>query len=726
MDHLDVTKVADMLGVSPGVAFVIACHEICWQLLQELAEKKVLAVPRIVAEAGTETSQAYQLVSLVIIQVAKLPLLETKMSEQEAQAIDEFRRIKARILAGQSYDDTSTPLHAALSHFSTLKPGQTRDYFTGLDILRAPLPPEKLEEGSVCPVFAGDRELADTFVVAYSKGRWIWIGNMGSNGDWRPAKPTFEKWARERIKQIAAPEGSGGQRASEAPAPGKSTGNRVLSLDGKDDCVRIADSKSLQSFTEAITIEVWLKASSFYPENGAISSIIRKNVASGEENFLLRFRNIDGSLCVQMGLGDMGTLQVSYEFAVKRWYHLAGTYDGRTITVFINGLAVANLNTFGRLYIDQSDLYIGKGDPEYLHGECFHGELDEIRIWNVARSQKEIQAAMNSTLTGKEQGLIAYWNFDDGTAKDMSPHSNDGTISGDAQIVESPRPASLAPGQRKPNKLVSWWKFENDANDSAGANHGTIHGNPAYVDGKVGRAISLDGDDCVGFGNSSTLDFGAGDWTVSAWIKTTQSGTEPANRGTVFAKGGDEAGGIRYALAVNEEYLGTIVLTTDDDTYKVQAMGRTVVNDGNWRHVVGTRNADRLRVYVDGALDGETDLPPECDLSGASQHNAYIGVITDHRDGSLSKYFVGLIDEVCIFACALDANSVRVLYSGTDPMKVADRATPVGPVQTIAADGAPLPGKGNINIATALILVLGLAGLIGVIVLFLVRSSIRR
>jgi len=467
---------------------------------------------------------------------------------------------------------------------------------------------------------------------------------------------------------------SPGAAAQEKTGPAESAVNRILSLDGDGDCVRVADSQSLQSFTEAITIEVWLKASSFYADNWAISSIIRKNVAAGAENFLLRFRNIDGSLCVQMGLGEMGTLRASYEFAVNKWYHLAGTYDGRTITVLVNGLAVANQNTSGRLHIDQSDLYIGKGDPEYIYGECFHGALDEIRIWNVARSPEEIRATMNTPLTGKEAGLVAYWNFDDGTAKDLSGHGNDGVLIEDAQIAESPHPASLAPAQKEPSRLVAWWKLDNDANDSAGANHGTPHGNPTYVAGKSGQAISFDGNDYVDCGNASSLSFGTGDWTVSAWIKTTQSGTEPENRGTVFANGGDEAGGIRYALAVNEEYLGTIVLTTDNDVYKVQATGRTVVNDGVWHHVVGMRNASQLRVYVDGALDGTSPLPAGYDLSGASQHNAYIGVITDHRDNSLFKYFVGLIDEVCIFGGAIDVNGVRALYSGEDPVMVAKTA----------------------------------------------------
>ena len=832
------------------------------------------------------------------------PLLESEISDEEARAIEEFRRIKELILAGESYNDSSTPLRAVLTRFSTWKP-EDRDYFMGLDILRAPLPSAKPEEGSIWPVYAGDTELADTFIMVYSKGQWIWLGNMGNNYDWHLAMPAIEKLAREKIGQSFLSDDSDNTPSAGAQTPDESAGNRVLSLDGGGDYVLVADSQSLHSFSDAITIEVWVKASS-YAEYGDINSIIRKNVASGAENFLLRFRDIDGNLRVQMSLIGIGIVGAQHEFTVGKWYHLAGTYDGSTMTVFINGQSIESEITSGSLTIDESELFIGKGDPEFRSGEYFHGALDEIRVWNVARSQEEIRAAMNASLTGEEDGLVVYLNFDDGTAKDLSGHGNDGILNGEARIVESPRPASVAVQKEQPNmllawlrldeadsndvadssgnayggklignpqwrpadgkvggalefdgegdcvqigdesafdiagpitiaawfkvntfdkrwqalitkgdtswrlqrsaeddtlafhctgitsatsqrpegiegkknvndgqwhhvvgvydgsaillyidgvldnsskasgeismndsaviiggnseqsgrewkglidevdiisgaidanavhalytgadpiviaqtanprlqssdKLVAWWKFENDANDSAGANHGTIHGNPTYVEGKVGRAINLDGDDYVDFGNPDTLDFGTSDWTISAWIKTTQTGINQQddallNRGTVFANGGDEAGGIRYALAVNEGQLGSITLTTDDDMSKVQAISRTAVNDGDWHHVVGMRNAGQLHVYVDGVLDEGGYLSAGYDLSGASQHNAYIGVITDHRDNSLYKHFVGLIDELCIFGAAIDANGVRSLYAGEDPIAVAQKA----------------------------------------------------
>jgi len=929
MTQLDVKRVADMLDVSPGVAFVIAYHEICWQLLQDLSDKKVLSVPQIVAQAGTKTSDAYQLVSLTTIQSVKDPLLDTEMTTEEAQAIEEYRRIKARILAGESYEDKSTPLHAVLTRFSTWKP-QERDYFMGLDILRAQAPSAKPEEGSLWPVFAGDTELADTFILAYSKGQWIWIGNMGSNFDWNSARPTFEKWARDKIGQEVTANDSVNPSVGEAQAPGDSTGNQVLSLDGQGDCMRVADSQSLRSFSDAITIEVWLKASSFSAESGNVNSIIRKNIIPGAENFLLRFRNVNGTLLLDMGLGsEIGGLQVADEFGVGTWYHLAGTYDGSTITIFVNGLVIDSKNISGQLQIDQSDLYIGRGDPTFSAGEYFHGLLDEIRLWNVTRSQEQIQAAINTPLTGNQEGLIGYWNFDDRTAKDLSDHGNDGILNGDARIVESPRPDSTAPEQEQPSKLlawwkldevdgndvtdssgndcmgtlvgnpqwrsaggkvggalefdgdgdcvqieneaafdipgpitvaawfkvntfdkrwqalitkgdmswrlqryaeddtlafhctgitsvtsqrpegiegkknvndeqwhhvvgvydgsaillyidgvldnsskasgeinmndsaviiggnseqssrewnglidevsiiggvidanavhalytgadpiiiaqtantqlqssdklVAWWKFDNDANDSAGASHGTTHGNPAYADGKVGRAISFDGDDYVDCGNPDSLNFGTGDWAISAWIKTTQSGEEDTNKGTVFANGADGGGGIRYTLAVNEGQTGSITLTTDNDEYKVQAISNTVVNDDAWHHIVGMRNAGQLHLYVDGVLDGGNYLPGEYDLSAASRQNVYIGAITSNDDNSLYKYFVGLIDEVCIFAGAIDAKGVLALYSGEDPVTIAKTALIRPKVQPrpTSRDGAIGDIEGNWRIVS--------------------------
>ena len=124
---------------------------------------------------------------------------------------------------------------------------------------------------------------------------------------------------------------------------------------------------------------------------------------------------------------------------------------------------------------------------------------------------------------------------------------------------------------------------------------------------------------------------------------------------------------------------GLITLTTDDNVTKAQATGNTAVNDDLWHHVAGVRRAAQLLVYVDGAQDGTGTVPAGYDLSGTTQHNAYVGAITDNRDGTIFKYFIGLIDDVQIYDYALSdtdilsvAGSTELYFPLTSPANVSD------------------------------------------------------
>ncbi|HOW65336.1 MAG TPA: S41 family peptidase [Candidatus Paceibacterota bacterium] len=216
--------------------------------------------------------------------------------------------------------------------------------------------------------------------------------------------------------------------------------NRVLALDGEQSFLRVPDSPWFHAISNSITLEAWCMAQSFYPNTGSVNSIMRKNAQAGLENFFLRIRNRSGPRLVEMGLGvKLGILQAPAEIRTGEWYHLAGTYDGQTLAVYVNGVKIQSESVSGNLTIDDSDLLIGKGDPDFSSGEYFHGLLDEIRVWNVSRTQAEIQNALDKPLTGKEAGLVAYWNFDDGTAKDLSGHAIHGRLEGKARIVQATR-----------------------------------------------------------------------------------------------------------------------------------------------------------------------------------------------------------------------------------------------------------------------------------------------
>jgi hypothetical protein len=212
----------------------------------------------------------------------------------------------------------------------------------------------------------------------------------------------------------------------------------MLQLDGQSNFMRVEDGPSLSVFTNEITMELWFKAASFYPNSGAVNCLLRKNVMAGAENFFLRFRIFNGRPRVEMCPGPrIGILQAPSTFAVGRWYHLAGTYDGRVMTIYVNGEKAQSAPARGALLVDDSELVIGKGDPEYSGGEYFHGLIDEVRLWNVARSAEQIRSAMTGSLTGQEAGLVAYWNFEGDSAEDRSTHHNDGDLMEGARILSA-------------------------------------------------------------------------------------------------------------------------------------------------------------------------------------------------------------------------------------------------------------------------------------------------
>ena len=76
------------------------------------------------------------------------------------------------------------------------------------------------------------------------------------------------------------------------------------------------------------------------------------------------------------------------------------------------------------------------GESPGFPGRVFNGKIDEVRIWNVARSQSQIQSTMNTILSQEyysspDSGLVGYWRLDDGTgqtAADLSYYGNDATL----------------------------------------------------------------------------------------------------------------------------------------------------------------------------------------------------------------------------------------------------------------------------------------------------------
>ena len=130
---------------------------------------------------------------------------------------------------------------------------------------------------------------------------------------------------------------------------------------------------------------------------------------------------VDGSGTIDWGTGSSGTNLTTASTVVNddQWHHIAFTYDGAEMKIYVDGVLDASrfaaLNT--QTNTNPMSAIIGANPP--LNGGSvvdgfFDGQIDELRIWDYARTQAEIQADKDDELFGTESGLLRYYNFNQG------------------------------------------------------------------------------------------------------------------------------------------------------------------------------------------------------------------------------------------------------------------------------------------------------------------------
>ena len=171
---------------------------------------------------------------------------------------------------------------------------------------------------------------------------------------------------------------------------GESPTNQVLRLDGKTGYMAVADSPSLHWLSNAMTLELRFQAASFYQDDGAVNSLLRKNVKAEAENFFLRFRILNRKPMVEFTPGNnIGSVRAPYDFKPGTWYHLSATYDGTNVRVLVDGAPIKSAALSGTMRIDESELVIGKGDPEFSSGSILTGRWmrSASGLWRVRRER---------------------------------------------------------------------------------------------------------------------------------------------------------------------------------------------------------------------------------------------------------------------------------------------------------------------------------------------------
>jgi hypothetical protein len=209
--------------------------------------------------------------------------------------------------------------------------------------------------------------------------------------------------------------------------------NLALAFDGSSQYARLEEGNGLDLSTG--TIELWARIDRLYDEQclvvradgiATISYGLMYDTASvAEPNRINGFVNANGvwGSTVRMVGGPTST-------PPQRWVHSAMTFDAaaQELKFYADGRFTRGTNFADATVFNSSRLNIGGGHPGWTY---FAGEMDELRIWNVVRTEQEIAADMYRELSGTESNLVAYYNFNAGggtVLPDISGHSNDATL----------------------------------------------------------------------------------------------------------------------------------------------------------------------------------------------------------------------------------------------------------------------------------------------------------
>jgi fibronectin type 3 domain-containing protein len=165
---------------------------------------------------------------------------------------------------------------------------------------------------------------------------------------------------------------------------------QALSFNGASSRVEINDANSLD-LTTGMTIGAWVNPTTL----SGWRTVILKEISGGLAYGLYAYDNAPRPAAyINTGSGELAALGTA-GIPLNTWSHLAATYDGTTLRLFVNGSQVGSRAVSGAIRVSTNPLRIG---GNAIWGEYFNGVIDEVRIYNRALSQLEIQTDMNTPL----------------------------------------------------------------------------------------------------------------------------------------------------------------------------------------------------------------------------------------------------------------------------------------------------------------------------------------
>lgn len=187
-------------------------------------------------------------------------------------------------------------------------------------------------------------------------------------------------------------------------------------------------------------------------------------------------------------------------------------------------------------------------------------------------------------------------------------------------------------------ELVGYWSFdqEDGVQDLSGNGHnGIIHGNPQYVDGKVGEALEFNGiNDYVAIPHDIAIsEFDA--LSMAAWIQPKKHGAWVA----VIEKGVHE--NWSYGFFIEPDGTLSFEVSTGPNNNLVCCVGDVHLQLGEWYHIFGSYDGENVRAYVNGKLEGV--------MKGSDVVHITDGLPLTVGSRNGQNHFTGVVDELTLW-----------------------------------------------------------------------------
>lgn len=215
---------------------------------------------------------------------------------------------------------------------------------------------------------------------------------------------TFETGSGKIVKDLSG-KGNNGTIMGAKWGEGNPGGGLVFGGNAPRDFVEIPDSDSLD-LVEGLTVEMWLylNAWSTAGGTGATKELAYKVGPRSDKKVLLRMTTTANAWGAAVAAGQT-------DMPLKKWVHIAGTYDAKSGVgkIYIDGVLDGEGKIGGDLVPNDDVLWLGRGAGPFLDGQ-----MDEVRISNIARTEQEIQTLMDKGIEGvlavtREDKLATTW-----------------------------------------------------------------------------------------------------------------------------------------------------------------------------------------------------------------------------------------------------------------------------------------------------------------------------